>query len=145
MPFQVVFKVHRKFLCSLSKLFQQRCKSSCDLVTVGEAKAPEARFFELNDAENVQVATYMGDFRHNLSPVEVTIFLKSITELTEDLLIRFCYKVPARCPECGHRELCRSGAVSFYSSSFDKLTHEITICLQCEYKELNTLLTCERL
>jgi len=87
----------------------------------------------------------MGDFRHNLSPVEITIFLKSIAELTEDLLIRFCYKVPAQCPECGHHELCRSGAVSFYSSSFDKLTHEITICLQCGYKELSTLLTCERL
>jgi hypothetical protein len=87
----------------------------------------------------------MGDFRHNLSPVEVTIFVKTVAELTEDLLIRFCYKIPVQCPECGHPELCRSGAVSLFSSSFDKLTHEITVCLQCGYKDLSTLLTCERL
>ena len=87
----------------------------------------------------------MADFRHNLSPVEIKLFVKGIAELTEDLLIRFCYKVPARCPECGHGELCRGGGVSLYSSSFDKLTHEITFCLKCGYKELSTCQTCERL
>jgi ribosomal protein S27AE len=87
----------------------------------------------------------MGDFRHNLSPVEVKKFLKTIAELAEDLLIRFCFKVPARCPQCGHPELCRSAAISLYSNSFDKFTHEITVCLNCGYKHLTALLTCERL
>ncbi len=87
----------------------------------------------------------MADFRHNLSPVEVTIFLKGVADLTENLFIRFCYKIPAQCPKCGHKVLCRSGAVSLFSSSFDKLTHEITFCLKCGFKELTTYLTCERL
>jgi hypothetical protein len=87
----------------------------------------------------------MTDFRHNLSPVEVKIFLKTLAELTDNLLIRFCYKIPAQCPDCGHPEICRSGAISMYSSSFDKLTHEITVCLHCRYKQVATLLTCERL
>ena len=87
----------------------------------------------------------MGDFRHNLTPVEVAVFLKLGADLTEDLLIRFCYKIPALCPQCGHEEICRSGAVSFYSSSFDKQTHEISVCLKCGNKHVATLLTCERM
>lgn len=87
----------------------------------------------------------MGDFRHNLTPLEVKTFLKVIADLTEDLLIRFCYKVPAVCPQCGHPELCRSGAISLYSRNFDKLTHEVTVCLNCHHKSLTALLTMERL
>jgi hypothetical protein len=87
----------------------------------------------------------MADFRHNLTPVEVKLFLKSMADLTENLLIRFCYKIPARCPKCGHEVLCRSGAVSLFSSNSNKLTHEITFCLQCAFKEVTTCLTCERL
>lgn len=87
----------------------------------------------------------MTDFRHNLTPVEIKVFLKTLAELTDDLLIRFCYKIPAPCPRCAHPEICRSGAISMYSSSFDKLTHEITVCLHCRYKQVDTLLTCERL
>lgn len=87
----------------------------------------------------------MPDFRHNLSPVEIKLFIKGVSELTEDLLIRFCNKIPAQCPGCGHEGLCLSGAVSLYSSNFDKLTHEISFCLKCGYKEITTLLTCERL
>ncbi|MBW1990747.1 MAG: hypothetical protein JRI59_01185 [Deltaproteobacteria bacterium] len=87
----------------------------------------------------------MAYFRTNLSPVEVTRFLKLVAELTENLSVRFCFKVPAPCPRCGHPELCRSGAVSFYTTSFDKLTHEIIVCLHCGYRELTPLLTCERL
>lgn len=87
----------------------------------------------------------MTDFRHNLTPVEIKIFLKTLGELTDDLLIRFCYKIPATCPRCGRAGVCRSGAISLYSSSFDKLTHEITLCLHCHYKQVATLLTCERL
>lgn len=87
----------------------------------------------------------MEDFRHNLSPVEVKIFLKTVAELTENLLIRYCFKIPASCPKCGHPGLCRAGAVSFFSSGFDKVTHEITACLQCGYKDLTMVLTCEKL
>jgi predicted nucleic-acid-binding Zn-ribbon protein len=87
----------------------------------------------------------MIEFRHNLSPVEVTIFLKSVAELTEDLLILYCLKVSAACPQCGHSELCRAAAVSFLSSSIDKVTHEIIACLHCGYKNLSMVLTCEKL
>ncbi|MDI6852752.1 MAG: hypothetical protein QME75_03985 [Deltaproteobacteria bacterium] len=87
----------------------------------------------------------MAEFRHNLSPVEVKIFLKNVADLTENLLVRFCFKVPGQCPNCGNGLLCRSGAVSLFSSSFDKLTHEITFCLECGFKELTTCLTCESL
>ena len=87
----------------------------------------------------------MEDFRHNLSPVEVKIFLKTVADLAEDLLIRYCFKIPANCPQCGRPELCRAAAVSLFSSSFDKVTHEITVCLQCGYHNLSTVLTTERL
>jgi hypothetical protein len=100
---------------------------------------------EVIPAETPRVTIVMEDFRHNLSPLEVKIFLKTVEELTPDLLIRFCYKIPAPCPRCANPELCRSGAVSLYSSTFDKLTHEINACLRCGYTELSTLLTCERL
>jgi hypothetical protein len=87
----------------------------------------------------------MEHFRHNLSPVEVKNFLKTIADLRDNFLIIYCNKIPAGCPQCGHPELCRSGAVSAYSSSFDKITHAITVCLKCGYKEVTTLLTCEKL
>lgn len=87
----------------------------------------------------------MEDFRHNLTPVEVKKFLKKTASLTENLLIRYCNKVPILCPQCGRQELCKSGAVSLYSSTFDKFTHEIIVCLHCDYKSLSTLLTTERL
>jgi hypothetical protein len=87
----------------------------------------------------------MANFRHNLSPVEVTIFLRTVAELTENLLIRYCHKNSLVCPQCGHPDICRAAAVSVFSSSFDKITHEITACLHCRYKNLTTLLTCERL
>jgi predicted nucleic-acid-binding Zn-ribbon protein len=87
----------------------------------------------------------MEDFRHNLSPVEVKILLKTTKDLAENLFIRYCFKVAMQCPKCGNQEICLSGAVSFYSSSFDKVTHEIRVCLRCGYKNLTTLLTIEKL
>jgi len=87
----------------------------------------------------------METFRHNLSPVEVKIFLKTVAELTENLFIRYCFKIPANCPKCGRPGLCRAGAVSLFSSTFDKVTHEITVCLHCRWKNLAMVLTCERL
>jgi hypothetical protein len=87
----------------------------------------------------------METFRHNLSPVELKIFLKTIAELTDNLYIRYCIKMPVACPECGHNEQCHSGAVSLLSSSFDKITHEINVCLQCGHVTVSALLTCERL
>lgn len=87
----------------------------------------------------------MESFRHNLTPVEIKIFLKTLTHLTADLFIRYCYKTAAPCPSCGRPELCKSGAISVFSSSFDKLTHEVAVCLHCGYIDVTTLLTCERL
>jgi hypothetical protein len=87
----------------------------------------------------------MVDFRHNLTPVEVTIFLKTVADLTENLLIFYCFKNSAVCPQCGHPDICRGAAVSFLSSSFDKVTHEITVCLHCRYKAVTMALTCEKL
>jgi hypothetical protein len=87
----------------------------------------------------------MEQFRHNLSPMEVKIFLKTIAELTENLYIRYCLKVPVPCPECGHHEQCHSGAVSLLSSSFDKITHEMIVCLNCGNITITTILTCEKL
>jgi C4-type Zn-finger protein len=87
----------------------------------------------------------MVEFRHNLTPVEVSIFLKTVADLTEDLLIRYVFKNSAVCPQCGHPDICGGAAVSLFSSSFDKVTHEITVCLHCRYKKLNTVLTCEKL
>jgi hypothetical protein len=87
----------------------------------------------------------MEQFRHNLSPVEVKIFLKIIEEHTENLFIRYCNKIPHPCPKCGHYAQCRSGAVSLLSSSFDKITHEIIVCLNCENVKILNVLTCERL
>ena len=87
----------------------------------------------------------MEQFRHNLSPVEVKIFLKIIEEHTENLFIRYCNKIPFPCPKCGQDTQCRSGAVSLLSSNFDKITHEIIVCLNCEYTKVHTVLTCERL
>ena len=87
----------------------------------------------------------MEDFRHNLSPVEVKILLKTTKDLTENLFIYYCFKVPMQCPKCGNQEICQSGAVSLFSSRFDKITHEIKTCLRCGYKNLITLLTIEKL
>ncbi len=87
----------------------------------------------------------MNHFRTNLTPVEVTVFLKIVAPLTDNLLIRYCQKGRRPCPQCGHPELCHSGAISLYSSSFDKVTHEIVACLKCRYTNLSTLLTCEKM
>ena len=87
----------------------------------------------------------MEDFRHNLTPVEVKNFLTSISDLTEYLLVRFVFKLPVACPQCGTLGLCRSGAVSLYSSRIDKLTHEISVCLHCGYRKVSMVLTVESL
>jgi hypothetical protein len=87
----------------------------------------------------------MDDFRHNLTPVEVKHFLKSISDLTEYLLVRYVFKVPVTCPRCGTRGLCRGGAVSLYSNRIDKITHEIISCLHCDYKKVSMVLTVESL
>jgi hypothetical protein len=87
----------------------------------------------------------MEDFRHNLTPVEVKKFLKNITDLTDYLLVRYVFKVPITCPHCGTRGLCRGGAVSLYSSRYDKITHEISVCLHCGYKKVSMVLTVESL
>jgi ribosomal protein S27AE len=87
----------------------------------------------------------MQNFRHNLTPVEVKIFLKTIEEFTDNLFIRYCHKVPQLCPRCGNGDICQGGAVSFFSSSFDKVTHEIKACLRCGYKEMTMVLTIEKL
>lgn len=87
----------------------------------------------------------MQDFRHNLTPVEVKIFLKVVASLTEDLFIRYCLKGSDNCPQCGQPAMCHSGAVSLFSSSFDKITHEIRACLKCGYTNMTTVLTIEKL
>jgi len=87
----------------------------------------------------------MEDFRHNLTPVEVKQFLKSITDLREYLLVRFVFKVPVHCPQCGAHGLCKGGAISMYSSSYDKLTHHISTCLHCGYRKVSMVLTVESL
>jgi hypothetical protein len=87
----------------------------------------------------------MESFRNNLSPVEIKKFLTTVRDLTADLLIFYCFKVTVQCPKCGHPEICQSGAVSVYSSRFDKVTHEITACLNCGDKKLSTVLTMETL
>jgi hypothetical protein len=89
--------------------------------------------------------TLMESFRHNLSPAEVKLFLTSAAPLTENLAVRYVHKISVPCPHCGYCELCYGAAVSFLASSFDKTTHEITVCLHCGYKDLATLTTCERL
>lgn len=87
----------------------------------------------------------MESFRHNLTPVEVKAFLATVKDLAENLCILYCVKVPVPCPECGGEETCQSGAVSFYSSSSNKITHELKACLKCGYKNLSTLLTIEKM
>jgi hypothetical protein len=87
----------------------------------------------------------MEDFRHNLTPVEVKKFLKDTGDLTENLLIRYCFKVARGCPHCGRQGLCLGGAVSLFSSRMDKITHEICACLHCGHKALSTVLTIEKL
>jgi len=87
----------------------------------------------------------MEDLRHNLTPVEVKKFLKNTEDLTENLLIRYCFKVALRCPHCGRQGLCQGGAVSLFSSRMDKITHEIQACLHCGHKALSTVLTIESL
>ena len=87
----------------------------------------------------------MESFRHNLTPVEVKKFLKDTEYLTENILIRYCFKVEHHCPHCGGQVLCRAGAISLFSSRMDKITHEIYACLHCGYKELSTVLTIESL
>lgn len=87
----------------------------------------------------------MIQFRTNLSPVEVKTFLKILADLTDNLLIIYCNKISVDCPHCGHPELCHSGAISLFSSSFDKITHEISVCLHCGHKNLSMAVTSERL
>jgi hypothetical protein len=87
----------------------------------------------------------MEDFRHNLTPVEVKKFLKVTEVLTENLLIRYCFKMALPCPTCGRQGLCHGGAISLFSSRMDKITHEIHACLHCGYKSLSTVLTSESL
>ena len=87
----------------------------------------------------------MEGFRHNLTPVEVKKFLKDTENLTENLLIRFCFKVAQKCPHCGRQEFCLAGAVSLFSSRMDKITHEICDCLHCGHKALSPVLTIESL
>lgn len=87
----------------------------------------------------------MDAFRHNLTPLEVKTFLRTTADLTENLLIRYCYKTFTPCPACGRPQLIRAAAISLFSLSPDKLTHEMSVCLACSYQELNTLQTCEKL
>jgi hypothetical protein len=87
----------------------------------------------------------METFRHNLTPVEVKQFLKNLADLTEYLLVRFVFKVPVRCPQCEAHGLCKGGAISLYSSSTDKLTHDINTCLHCGYRKVSPVLTVESL
>jgi hypothetical protein len=89
--------------------------------------------------------TLMESFRHNLTPVEVKIFLKTAADLIENLAIRYVNKISRPCPHCSQNELCAGAGVSYFCSSFDKTTHEIIVCLHCGYKDLATLTTCERL
>jgi hypothetical protein len=76
----------------------------------------------------------METFRHNLTPVEVKKFLQGTADLTENLLLRYCWKTETPCPVCRRPGLLRAAGLSLYSSTIDKLTHE-----------LNTLESCERL
>jgi hypothetical protein len=87
----------------------------------------------------------MEDFRHNLTPVEVKNFLTRISDLTEYLLVRYVFKLPVSCPQCGTLGLCQGGAMSLYSSRIDKLTHEISVCLHCGYRKVSMVLTVESL
>ncbi len=87
----------------------------------------------------------MEDFRHNLTPVEVKQFLKSITDLREYLMVRFVFKLPVNCPQCGAHGVCKAGAISMYSSNIDKLTHHISTCLHCGYRKVSMVLTIESL
>jgi len=87
----------------------------------------------------------MEDFRHNLTPVEVKNFLKSVSDLTEYLLVRYVFKKPVTCPQCGVHGLCQCGALSLYSLRIDKITHEISFCLQCGYRKVSMILTVESL
>lgn len=86
----------------------------------------------------------MEDFRHNLTPVEVKNFLRTAAELTENLELRYVHKISRPCPHCGQRQVCLGAGISYYSSN-SKLTHEVTVCLACGYKDLTMLVTCERL
>jgi ribosomal protein S27AE len=87
----------------------------------------------------------METFRHNLTPVEVKKFLQATARLTENLLLRYCWRTEAACPACGAVGLLRAAGLSLYSSSIDKLTHELRYCLSCGFQDLNTLESCERL
>jgi len=87
----------------------------------------------------------MENFRHNLTPVEVKTFLKTVAPFTENLLILHCHKTASHCPRCGQPKLCHGGAVSLFASTMDKVTHEVTACLQCGYKNIATCQTCEKL
>jgi len=84
-------------------------------------------------------------FRHNLSPVEVKKFLTIVKELNDNLCFLYCLKVPVPCPKCGEAKTCHSGALSYYSSSVDKITHEIRACLACGWKQVTTVLTVEKM
>jgi len=87
----------------------------------------------------------MEDFRTNLTPVEVKKFLKDTQDVTENLLIRFCFNIAQSCPRCGSRVTCLAGAVSLFSSRMDKITHEIRACLHCGHRALSPVLTIESL
>jgi 4-hydroxy-3-methylbut-2-en-1-yl diphosphate synthase IspG/GcpE len=87
----------------------------------------------------------MDSFRTNLSPVEVKTFLQTIDDLRDNLFIRYCLKIYTPCPQCGRLAQCHSGAVSLLSSSFDKITHELIVCLHCGRIDITAMLTCEKL
>jgi hypothetical protein len=87
----------------------------------------------------------MVDFRHNLTPVEVKAFLKSIANFPDELMVIAVKKIPTACPLCANPEVCLAAAVSAYAGGFTKITHEIRLCLKCDYRALTTLMTCERL
>ena len=87
----------------------------------------------------------MENFRHNLSPVEVKLFLKMLEEYNDYFIILYCMKSWHSCPQCGHGETCRGAAVGVFSSRLDKITHELRVCLKCGYKHVTNVLTLERM
>ncbi|MBM4284265.1 MAG: hypothetical protein FJ128_03295 [Deltaproteobacteria bacterium] len=87
----------------------------------------------------------MENFRHNLSPVEVKRFLRLLEDYSEHLMVVYCLKTSHPCPQCGSPHTCGGAAVGLYSSRFDKITHELRVCLQCGFKRVTNVLTVERM
>jgi ribosomal protein S27AE len=87
----------------------------------------------------------MENFRHNLSPVEVKRFLKLLEGYDDYLVVMYCMKSNRVCPQCGNGDTCRGAAVGAFSSRFDKITHELQVCLHCGYKHVANVLTVERM